>query len=187
MLPSSIYLDSVGMFCLQFAYRMPGILSMRLISAVQFHQRNYLPAHEASIACPKDLNCFLQGYTTLLVYCRTAPILGNTQLLKSRLLILVFVAVVHKSIFCWTTCTLLILIVGQTPENPNTFGWSKCHSCQLQSTPSQGLVWIFPYLGPDAETVSKRSGPCVTPECEGTEWVMTTAPVGYQVGLLWRG
>lgn len=37
-------------------------------------------------------------------------------------------------------------------------------------------------MGPDAETVSKRSGPCVTPECEGTEWVMTTAPVGYQVG-----
>ncbi|CAL1160930.1 unnamed protein product [Cladocopium goreaui] len=47
----------------------------------------------------------------------------------------------------------------------------------------QGLVWIFPYLGPDVETVSKRSGPCVTPECEGTEWVMTTAPVGYQVSV----
>ena len=35
-------------------------------------------------------------------------------------------------------------------------------------------------MGPDAETVSKRSGPCVTPECEGVEWVMTTVPVGYQ-------
>ena len=38
-------------------------------------------------------------------------------------------------------------------------------------------------MGPDAETVSKRSGPCVTPECEGVEWVMTTVPVGYQA---WR-
>ena len=49
--------------------------------------------------------------------------------------------------------------------------------------PSQGLLWIFPYMGPDAETVSKRSGPCVTPECEGVEWVMTTVPVGYQAWI----
>lgn len=41
-------------------------------------------------------------------------------------------------------------------------------------------MWIFPYLGPDAEVVSKRSAPCVTPECDDVEWVMTTAPVGYQ-------
>ena len=41
-------------------------------------------------------------------------------------------------------------------------------------------------MGPDAETVSKRSGPCVTPECEGVEWVMTTVPVGYQAWN-WRG
>ena len=38
-------------------------------------------------------------------------------------------------------------------------------------------------MGPDAETVSKRSGPCVTPECEGVEWVMTTVPVGYQAWI----
>ena len=48
--------------------------------------------------------------------------------------------------------------------------------------PPKGLLWIFPYLGPDAETVSRRSGPCVTPECEDAEWVMTVAPVGYQAG-----
>lgn len=46
----------------------------------------------------------------------------------------------------------------------------------------QGLVWVYPYMGPEAEMASKRTGPCVTPECEGVEWVMTTAPVGFQAG-----
>jgi len=47
----------------------------------------------------------------------------------------------------------------------------------------QGLVWIFPFAGQDATTHAKKSAPCVTPEMDGAEWIMTVAPVGYQVSV----
>ncbi|CAE7877202.1 PAO, partial [Symbiodinium microadriaticum] len=47
----------------------------------------------------------------------------------------------------------------------------------------QGLVWIFPFTGQDATTHAKKSAPCVTPEMDGAEWIMTVAPVGYQVSV----
>ncbi|CAE7320432.1 PTC52, partial [Symbiodinium pilosum] len=47
----------------------------------------------------------------------------------------------------------------------------------------QGLVWIFPSAGQDAAIQAKKSAPCVTPEMDGAEWIMTVAPVGYQVSM----
>ncbi|CAJ1389680.1 unnamed protein product, partial [Effrenium voratum] len=48
----------------------------------------------------------------------------------------------------------------------------------------QGLLWIFPYIGPDAATAAKKSSPCVMADlADDTEWIMTVAPVGYQVSV----
>ncbi|CAK9090326.1 Protochlorophyllide-dependent translocon component 52 [Durusdinium trenchii] len=68
-------------------------------------------------------------------------------------------------------------------DNARMCGMARTSLTSFPVQVKQGLVWIFPYLGPDAEVVSKRSAPCVTPECDDVEWVMTTAPVGYQVSV----
>lgn len=47
----------------------------------------------------------------------------------------------------------------------------------------QGLLWVFPFSGEGAAAEASKSEPYTVPECDGTEWVMTVAPVGYDVSV----
>ena len=68
-------------------------------------------------------------------------------------------------------------------EESRLCGMSRSALTSFPVQVKQGLLWVYPYMGPEAQLASKRTQPCVTPECEGAEWVMTTAPVGFQVSL----
>eukprot|EP00930_Biecheleria_cincta_P087179 TRINITY_DN7642_c0_g1_i2.p1 TRINITY_DN7642_c0_g1~~TRINITY_DN7642_c0_g1_i2.p1 ORF type:complete len:561 (-),score=99.45 TRINITY_DN7642_c0_g1_i2:316-1998(-) len=47
----------------------------------------------------------------------------------------------------------------------------------------QGLLWVFPFPGKEAADEAAKCEPYTVPECDGTEWVMTVAPVGYEVSV----
>jgi len=45
----------------------------------------------------------------------------------------------------------------------------------------QGLLWVFPDATEAGKLAAAATEPYTVPECDGVEWVMTVAPVGYHV------